>query len=117
MVRANRRRRLTGPGAFEAVFRAGRRCEGDYLQVVSTAAQRPCGRVGFVIGKKALPRAVDRNRVRRMLRVVLRDARPTLDRLDLIVRIKRGVPREAFPLIVAEAGRMLACLAPAPRTP
>jgi ribonuclease P protein component len=110
MVLANRRRRLTGTGAFEAVFRTGRRSEGEYLQLVSVAAARADGRVGFVIGRKALPRAVDRNRVRRMLRVVLRDARPAIGDLDVIVRVKRSVPRSAFPLIVVEAARMLAAL-------
>jgi ribonuclease P protein component len=117
MVPANRRRRLTGPRAFESVFRSGQRCEGQYLQLVSTAAAQPVGRVGFVIGRKALPRAVDRNRVRRMLRVVLRDARPVLDRLDVIVRVKRAVPRRDFPLVVLEATRMLAKLRSAEASP
>jgi ribonuclease P protein component len=110
MVRASRRRRLTGTGAFEAVFRTGRRSEGRYLQLVSTPAARACGRVGFVIGRKSLPRAVDRNRVRRMLRVVLRDAGPQIDSLDVIVRVKRGVPRSEFSLVVVEAVQLLAML-------
>src|SRR5258705_9505847 len=61
MVQASRRCRLTGAGAFETVFRTGRRSEGEFLQLVSTPAAQPCGRVGFVIGSKTLPRAVDRN--------------------------------------------------------
>jgi len=110
MVSARRRCRLTGAGAFEEVFRTGRRSEGEFLQLVSVPAARPCGRVGFVIGGKALPRAVDRNRVRRMLRVALRDGRPAIAHLDLIVRIKRSVPRSEFVRVVAEARRMLAVL-------
>jgi ribonuclease P protein component len=110
MVRATRRCRLTGTGAFETVFRTGRKSEGHYLQLVSVAAAAECGRVGFVIGKKALPRAVDRNRVRRMLRVVLRDARPSIGHLDVIVRVKRGMPKEEFPRVVVEAATMLATL-------
>jgi len=109
---ASRRCRLTGAGAFEGVFRIGRRSEGEFLQLVSAPAARPCGRVGFVIGSKTLPRAVDRNRVRRMLRVVLRDARPVLEGLDVIVRVKRAVPRSQFVLIVGEARRMFAALPP-----
>jgi ribonuclease P protein component len=110
MVRASRRCRLTGEGAFEEVFRAGRRSEGEFLQLVSTPAARACGRVGFVIGSKVLPRAVDRNRVRRMLRVVLREGRPAIGGLDVIVRVKRAIPRSEFTRIVAEARRMLAVL-------
>jgi ribonuclease P protein component len=110
MAPANRRCRLTGTGAFEAVFRTGRRSEGEFLQLVSAPSERACGRVGFVIGSKALPRAVDRNRVRRMLRVVMREGRPALAGLDLIVRVKRPVPRGEFAQIVAEARRMLKSL-------
>ena len=117
MVQASRRGRLTGSGAFETIFRTGRRSEGEFLQLISTTAARPCGRVGFVIGKKALPRAVDRNRVRRMLRVVLREARPAISGLDVIVRVKRGAPRTIFPSIVVEAKRMLATLAADSRSP
>ncbi len=110
MARASRRCTLTGAGAFEEVFRTGRRSEGEFLQLVSVPAARACGRVGFVIGAKALPRAVDRNRVRRMLRVVLREGRPAIGGLDVIVRVKRSVPRSEFDRIVDEARRMLALL-------
>ena len=108
MVRASRRCRLTGAGAFESVFRGGRRSEGEFLQLVTAPAARPCGRVGFVIGSKTLPRAVDRNRVRRMLRVVLRDVRPVIGGLDVIVRVKKAGPRSEFARIVVEARRMFA---------
>jgi len=111
MVREGRRRRLTGRGAFDAVFRRGRRRDGDYLQLVSVTAAGDCGRAGFVIGNKSLPRAVDRNRIRRMLRVALERARPGIDRHDVIVRLKSSVEREQFPAIVAEADRLLAALA------
>jgi ribonuclease P protein component len=111
MLRGTRRFRLSGTGAFERVFRSGRRREGEFLQLVSTVAERACGRVGFVIGRKALPLAVDRNRVRRMLRGALRDARPAIDRFDLIVRLKRGAPRAEFPRILREATALLVAVA------
>jgi len=117
MASARRRCVLTGPGEFEAVFRVGRRREGEFVQLVSATAARECGRVGFVIGKKALPRAVDRNRVRRMLRVVLTESRDAIGGLDVIVRIKRGAPRAEFASMVAEATRLLASLAPQNRAP
>jgi len=113
MVRGSRRYRLTGTGAFEAVFRNGRRREGEYLQLVSMSAVRDCGRIGFVMGKKALPLAVDRNRVRRMLRAVLQESRPAIAGLDLIIRLKRGAPRSEFGRIVDEAVCLLAAIAAA----
>ena len=81
-----------------------------FLQLVSAPATAPYGRLGFVIGSKALPRAVDRNRVRRMLRVVLREWCPDTHGVDLIVRLKRPVARSEFSRVVAEARRMLSFL-------
>jgi ribonuclease P protein component len=63
-----------------------------------------------VIGKKALPLAVDRNRVRRLLREALRRARPGIESYDVILRLKRGCPRHEFRLVAAEAVRLLAPL-------
>ena len=73
-------------------------------------AQRARGLVGFVIGRRALPRAVDRNRVRRMLRETLRASRPAIERFDLVLRLKRGALRSELAKVRAEALRCLAAL-------
>lgn len=44
-------------------------------------------RLGMVIGKKLLRRAVDRNRVKRCIRECFRLQRPALPACDLIVRL------------------------------
>ena len=110
MLRGSRRYRLTGTGAFEAVFRAGRRREGQFLQMICAAATRDVGRIGIVLGRKALPLAVDRNRVRRLLRVRLEAARPAIERYDLVLRLKKRAARAEIPLIAAEAERLLAAI-------
>ena len=46
-----------------------------------------------MIGAKAIPRSVDRNRLRRRLRETLRAARPAVEIYDVIVRVKRAVAR------------------------
>lgn len=99
---------MTGTGAFEAVFRHGRRCSGEFLDVIAMPAQHECGRVGYVIGRRALPRAVDRNRVRRMLRETLRGQRPAIERFDLVLRLRRAALRAELPRVRAE---VLGCLA------
>ena len=109
-LRGSRRYRLTGEGAFDAVFRTGRRREGRFLQMISTGAARDCGRAGIVIGRKTLSRAVDRNRVRRMLRVRLADARPAIERYDVVLRLKKATPRAEFHLIADEAAHLLSAL-------
>jgi len=56
--------RLTGRGAYDALFATGRRRDGVYLQLLSLPAGLAHGRAGYAIPKKLLPLAVDRNRVR-----------------------------------------------------
>ena len=106
----SRRFRLSGIGAFEAVFRTGQRRDGRFLQMVCAAAARDVGRVGIVIGRQAFPLAVDRNRVRRLLRVRLDAARPAIERYDLVLRLKRRAVRAEFSLIAEEAQQMLRAL-------
>ena len=71
--------------------------------------------MGYVIGKKALPRAVDRNRVRRVLRVAVAGARPAIEAWDVILRLKRGCARADVPAVAAEAAALLAAL-PGPQS-
>jgi ribonuclease P protein component len=107
--------RLTGPGAFEAVFREGRRSEGLHVQLVAAAAARTPGRIGYVIGRKSLPRAVDRNRLRRRLREIVRPLRPALAAYDVILRVKKVANLLELDAAVAEAASLLAGLLAAGR--
>ena len=75
--------------------------------MVATAQHVP-GRVGFVVGRKALSRAVDRNRFKRKLRESLRRARPAIEAFDLIVRLKRAAPGSELAAAVEEAEGMIA---------
>ena len=59
-----------------------------------------------MIGAKAIPRAVDRNRLRRRFREIMRAARPAIERYDVILRAKRAVARDEI-LVVAAEGRAL----------
>jgi ribonuclease P protein component len=88
--------------------------EGSYLQLI-VAPAAGIGRTGFVIGRKTLARAVDRNRIRRKLREVLRAQRATLRGYDIIVRVKRAANRAEQDAATAEAGRLLETLG-GPRT-
>ncbi len=77
--------------------------------VAATAAESP-GRVGYVIGSKALPRAVDRNRLRRRLRETVRALRPALARYDVILRVKSVANRAELDAAAEEAASLLAAL-------
>ena len=92
------------------MFATGRRDDGGLLQLLYLPARQGVGRAGFAIPKKSLPLAVDRNRVRRIFREAVRAARPRVDGFDVILRLKRGCPRERFVELRAEADRLLARL-------
>lgn len=85
--------------------------DGRWLQLVSGLPRAGISRTGYVVGKQALRRAVDRNRLRRILRETVRLARPSLVGCDFILRLKRPCTRADEPAIRTEAARLLASLA------
>lgn len=70
-------------------------------------ATQAIGRVGFVVGRKVLRRAVDRNRFRRLMREMLRSARASAIAFDIVLRLKRPVTASEMPQVVAEGLRLL----------
>ena len=71
------------------MFRAGRRVDGAYVQLIVAPTAAARGRTGYVIARKVLARAVDRNRIRRKLREIVRAHRAAL------AALRRDHPREA----------------------
>lgn len=65
-------------------------------------------RLGIVTGKKVAPRAVDRNRVKRIVREVFRLWRPRLSGFDVVVRLRRCPVPEQGPVARRELVRFLA---------
>ncbi len=84
--------RLTKPAQFEAVLADGRRSGGKHFLVRALPNAGDGPRLGLIVGKKAAPRAVDRNRVKRLIRIVHRELAAELDALDVVVQL-RGSPR------------------------
>lgn len=101
-------RRLTGHGAFESVLRHGRRIEGLYLQLIVATAPATGGRIGYIIGRKVSPRAVDRNRIRRKLREAVRAQAHVADAHDIVLRVTRARNRTEQDAAAIEAARLLA---------
>ena len=109
----SRRYRLTGIGAYDALFKTGRRIDGSFLQLIILPARLDVGRAGYAVPKKLMPLAVDRNRVRRVLREAVRATRPAVLGVDLVFRLRRPCPRAEVPVLAGEARRMLVSLADA----
>lgn len=79
--------RLTRPAEFEQVFSQNQRARTDFYVVLARPNQAGIARLGLVIGKRLLPHAVDRNRVKRCVRESFRLVRSQLPACDFVVRL------------------------------
>ena len=84
-----RRYRLTKTDEFSSVFGFRKAIRGKLLMLhyQPRAAGNDDARLGLVVGKKLLKRAVDRNKVKRVVRERFRRRRADLPPYDLIVRL------------------------------
>ena len=80
--------RLTEKRQFDAVL-SGRtiqlRC--GCFRLYATDNRESGARLGLIVGKRQLKRAVDRNRVKRVLRETFRVNRSTLPAVDIVVQL------------------------------
>lgn len=84
--RYSRKQRLRGED-IEALLAAGKglRRSGVWVQARVNALE--CPRLGMIIPRRVVPRAVDRNRIRRVLREWFRLNRERLGSRDILVRV------------------------------
>ena len=104
-----RRYRLTKTDEFSSVFGFRRAIRGKLLMLhyQPGAADINTARLGLVVGKKQLKRAVDRNRLKRIVREQFRLRRAALPAYDLVVRLAvKPVPFDSS-LIAEDFGALL----------
>lgn len=93
-----RSHRLIRPAEFTRVYRQGRQLAAGCLQIRFAEGQADRPRLGLAIAKRVLPRAVDRNRVKRLVRESFRYRTGELAQLDVVVALRgsrrRGVPED-----------------------
>jgi ribonuclease P protein component len=80
-----RQNRLINSHDFARVFSGGQRSADKYLTLLFVPNDKSVARIGFAVAKKRLPRAVDRNRVRRLARESFRKNRDSLGCLDIVI--------------------------------
>jgi ribonuclease P protein component len=79
--------RLLKPEEFERVFKENERARSDSLLVMVRPNALGQARLGMIVAKRLLPRAVDRNRVKRCVRETFRRQRHNLPACDFVVRL------------------------------
>jgi len=72
---------------FDRVFSDSQRARTDYVMVMARPNQAGHPRLGMIIAKKLLARAVDRNRVKRCVRESFRQSLSDLPACDFVVRL------------------------------
>jgi len=85
-----RSRRLLKPDEYRRVFSDGRRSADSLFLVLARPNGMNDARLGLAVSKKASRRAVDRNRIKRLIRESFRQHQPSLSGLDLVVVSRSG---------------------------
>lgn len=85
--------RLVNKSDFDRVFADNQRAKTDYVMVMARPNQVGHPRLGMIVAKRLLARAVDRNRVKRCVRESFRQVMLGLPACDFVVRlIAKPVP-------------------------
>jgi ribonuclease P protein component len=108
---------LRDSGEFQHVYRNGKRYDGVFITVFVLENDALNHRLGVTASKKALGKAVQRNRAKRLLRETFRSNEPSLSALtrnyDWVLNAKPAVlsqkmnaPRAEFEGIIEKVGRL-----------
>lgn len=84
-----RQHRLTSPAQYRRVFQLNSRVADRYWTVLYRSNDESVSRLGMAVAKKRAKRAVDRNRIKRLVRESFRHY-PYIGDVDLVV-----LPRES----------------------
>jgi len=111
------RKYLRDSGEFQHVYRNGKRYDGVFITVFVLENDAAGHRLGITASKKALGKAVQRNRAKRLLRETFRSNETSLSALtkhyDWVLNAKPAVlsqklnaPREELEGIIEKVGRL-----------
>jgi ribonuclease P protein component len=84
-------RRMRRPGEFKLVYAGGKRYGNEFFTANTRANELTWARLGMSIAARNLRRAVDRNRVRRLIRESFRMHQQDLPFLDIVIGARTAV--------------------------
>lgn len=84
--------RLLGAADYQPVFKNARyKVSCQYILILAVASTSPRPRLGLVIAKKNIAKAVQRNRVKRIFRESFRHNQGLLPALDIVILARSGL--------------------------
>ncbi|MCK5875097.1 MAG: ribonuclease P protein component [Alcanivoracaceae bacterium] len=106
-----RQHRLLSPSEFKPLFDQPQwRASSQHFLLLVTENGLAAPRLGIVIGKRRVKRAVDRNLLRRLIRESFRHRSADLTGLDIVVLVRADLRRPDKRLIAEELGKVWAKL-------
>ncbi len=84
-------RRLHRPAEFERVFQGTCRAGDRALLLLASPNGLPYPRLGLAISRRHLPKAVERNRIKRLIRESFRQHQDLLAGLDVVAIARKGI--------------------------
>ena len=91
--RFRRCNRLNKPAEFQALFASGKRTGNRELLFITRANKSDDARLGLAISKKNVPLAVNRNRLKRIIRESFRRHQHQLQGKDVVVLAKKQISK------------------------
>lgn len=99
--------KLSRPEEYRAVVAAPCRLAGKNFVVRALVNTWPNARLGLIASRKAAPRAVDRNRCKRLAREAFRAAKAQLPTVDIVFQLKTDLRQYRNPSIRRELDSLL----------
>lgn len=93
-LRFSKANRLQTPADFQAVFNQPLRSRSVYFTALALPRERESARLGVVVAKKVIRKAVRRNWIRRIIRESFRLNQTLLEHLDIVVLVRCVLPKE-----------------------
>ncbi|MEO8992368.1 MAG: ribonuclease P protein component [Nitrosospira sp.] len=107
IIRFQKNKRLHKAEEFSSVIRCKCYAHSEFLQVFAKPNGLLHPRLGLIIAGKVERLAVNRNRVKRVLREAFRARQQDLAGLDLVVRLRRRVSHDNSSRMAREAEKLM----------
>jgi ribonuclease P protein component len=99
--------RLLTAADYKAVFDSTElKVSSKYFLILAKVTEPHSARVGLIIAKKNVKKAVHRNRLKRQIRQTFRINKGLLDRLDLVVLAKKDADKLSNPAVASQLSHL-----------